>query len=701
MRETLRAKRTLAGAAAGALVFSLMPGAAFADVEAVCQNAAEGQFDDVTEGGTHTANINCIAAYEITLGTGGGDYDPLGNVARDQMASFLVNFLETSEQTDFAVPEEDFFTDIEGTTHEENIKVLADLGITSGVTEDLYMPDAEVTREQMATFVAETIVAAGGDLAADPENAFTDDEGSVHEENINALAAADVVSGVTEDLYNPDGLVTRAQMGTFLAQAAGLLDDQGEWEAPRIPAQPGEPGQSVTSAPELVNFSTQQDGNILIASYTFDEAVAVDTATPGNFKLYSATNPADAATATTVELSADSDMIVLAEFALDSQAFAEMSVATVVAGAVVDVDGEENPEGARPVQDVTTAGGFTAAPDLLSVENFRTESGLNPDELFVDFVFDQEAEAVLQLDTDADTVADAADPSAYALVDVGGETVYSGGRIVSGDGETVHTLAFDLSAVDAASDVARGYIEQGTVASATGEDNPTQAAVVTGPSETPDLVSAEFDAESERVTYTFDEAVTLPDNTGNNFWVYNTSGTPTEATEAAVSANDNSVVIAGFADITESTVGAIVDEGAVQVTRFGNVLPNLTDEARTATEDVAFAAGETDAPDLQSATVSVSATNLQGEPTAYEAVYTFDEEVATTGAATLYSLYAEDGTQVSGNAIAGTDGAEVTVTFSTAADFDTVEAAVLATVAEDAAVDADGVGNPEGAVSVS
>ena len=285
-------------------------------------------------------------------------------------------------------------------------------------------------------------------------------------------------------------------------------------------------------------------------------------------------------------------------------------------------------------------------------------------------------------------------------MDVDGETVYAGQEIVGGDGETVHTLAFDLTAVDAASDVARGYTEQGTVASATGDLNPTQAGDVTGPSATPDLVSVEFNADNERVTYTFDEAVTLPDNTGNNFWVYDTAGDPTEAAEAAVSAGDNSVVIARFADITESTVGAIADEGAVQVTRFGNVLPNLTDEGRTATADVAFAAGETAAPDLQSATVSVSATDLQGEPTAYEAVYTFDEEVTGAGAATLYSLYAEDGTQVSGTTVAGFDGAEVTVTFSDAATFESIEAAALATAAEDAATDAD-AGNPEGAVALS
>src|SRR5680860_1079549 len=104
------------------MVLSIMPaGAASADVEAVCGEAPEDAFDDVTSGGTHSANIDCIAWYDITSGVGGGDFDPLGTVARDQMASFIVQFLETALQTEYDVPADSPFTDIEGTTHEANI----------------------------------------------------------------------------------------------------------------------------------------------------------------------------------------------------------------------------------------------------------------------------------------------------------------------------------------------------------------------------------------------------------------------------------------------------------------------------------------------------------------------------------------------------------------------------------------------------
>jgi len=62
------------------------------------------------------------------------------------------------------------------------------------------------------------IVGAGG------SGTFTDDDGSVHEADIEAIAAAGITRGCTAagDRYCPDGVVTRGEMAAFLARGLGL-----------------------------------------------------------------------------------------------------------------------------------------------------------------------------------------------------------------------------------------------------------------------------------------------------------------------------------------------------------------------------------------------------------------------------------------------------------------------------------------------
>ena len=50
---------------------------------------AANDFSDVSADSVHYASINCLAHYEITVGKGDGTFDPEGNVTRSQLALFL------------------------------------------------------------------------------------------------------------------------------------------------------------------------------------------------------------------------------------------------------------------------------------------------------------------------------------------------------------------------------------------------------------------------------------------------------------------------------------------------------------------------------------------------------------------------------------------------------------------------------------
>ena len=92
-----------------------------------------------------------------------------------------------------------------------------DQGVTSGCKIDLFCPNSVVTRGQMASFLAKAL-----DLPSSSRDFYTDDEGLVHEANINRIAAAGITFGCSATRFCPNGQVTRGLMASFLARAFDL-----------------------------------------------------------------------------------------------------------------------------------------------------------------------------------------------------------------------------------------------------------------------------------------------------------------------------------------------------------------------------------------------------------------------------------------------------------------------------------------------
>ena len=115
------------------------------------------------------------------------------------------------------------FRDDDGNVHEGNIEAIAAIGITQGCGTELYCPRVLVTRGQMAAFINRALV-----LDATGTDYFTDDDGSVFEDDINRLAAAGVTLGCdANDNYCPDASVTRGQMAAFMVRGWNHVDGIG------------------------------------------------------------------------------------------------------------------------------------------------------------------------------------------------------------------------------------------------------------------------------------------------------------------------------------------------------------------------------------------------------------------------------------------------------------------------------------------
>lgn len=244
---------------------------------APCADAPESDFSDRPAGGFGAA-IDCIRHLSIASGYDDGTYRPFETVTRGQMATFLVNTIDamaslddggppattttTSSSTSTSStsstttllptstsssstsstsstttttapllstttttePGSAGFSDIDGDVHEENIRRLARLGITQGYSDGTYRPRAAVSRQQMATFVARTVEhILGDDLAVEWYDWFRDDDFSVHEDLINRLTEIAIITGVRNEVYEPNRAITRLQMALFLSRVANYV----------------------------------------------------------------------------------------------------------------------------------------------------------------------------------------------------------------------------------------------------------------------------------------------------------------------------------------------------------------------------------------------------------------------------------------------------------------------------------------------
>lgn len=111
----------------------------------------------------------------------------------------------------------DFFDDDEASIFEVQINALAAAGITTGTSTTSYSPEQPVTRGQMAAFLVKAF-----QLPPSTVDRFTDDDSSPFEAQINALAASGITTGTSQTTFSPNAAVLRDQMATFIARALDL-----------------------------------------------------------------------------------------------------------------------------------------------------------------------------------------------------------------------------------------------------------------------------------------------------------------------------------------------------------------------------------------------------------------------------------------------------------------------------------------------
>jgi len=175
---------------------------------------------------SHRPAIDCAVWWRVASGITASTYRPASDVTRAQMATFIARVIEQSGGT-LPAATKDHFRDDTGNIHEASINRLAEARLVSGVGAGRYAPSSPVSRAQMATFLVRAFEYRAKQVLTTSADSFVDDDGSPHEPNINKAAGAGFTGGTAPAVYGPSEDVRRDQIASFLARVLDLLVEDG------------------------------------------------------------------------------------------------------------------------------------------------------------------------------------------------------------------------------------------------------------------------------------------------------------------------------------------------------------------------------------------------------------------------------------------------------------------------------------------
>lgn len=175
-----------------------------------------GAFRD--DGSVHEPDIDYLYDLGITRGCGQDLYCPASDVTRGEIAAFLRRHLGIPAAA------ADYYVDDGTSIFQDDINALTQAGIAFGCGPEIFCPDADLRRDEMAELMVRAFATSNPARYANPDDTdwFTDDTDSPYQDAINRLRAAAVTNGcdpADQLLFCPDRPLTRAEMASFLARA--------------------------------------------------------------------------------------------------------------------------------------------------------------------------------------------------------------------------------------------------------------------------------------------------------------------------------------------------------------------------------------------------------------------------------------------------------------------------------------------------
>lgn len=196
-----------------------------APLPAACDGSAPGGFADVPASAWYAPSLACAVDHQLVRGTSAQLYAPEQTVTRAQAAAFLHRLLLRTDHPP-AGSVQDAFADDDGSVHEDAVDALAALDVVQGTSPGRFEPDAPVTRAQLAALLVRLQETVAGPMPAGLTD-FEDLAGSVHAVAVGKAAAASLTTGTTPWTFAPGQPVRRDATAAFLTRGLGSLERAG------------------------------------------------------------------------------------------------------------------------------------------------------------------------------------------------------------------------------------------------------------------------------------------------------------------------------------------------------------------------------------------------------------------------------------------------------------------------------------------
>ena len=118
------------------------------------------------------------------------------------------------------------FCDEDGSVHQANIETAAEWGITQGCEAQRFCPSATISRRQMAAFLYRAVTHQSGEPPAIPEVSLPDVEEDAWYRDFAQWAVDAQIMPVRDGEFQPGDMVTRGEMAEMLLAAFPLLESR-------------------------------------------------------------------------------------------------------------------------------------------------------------------------------------------------------------------------------------------------------------------------------------------------------------------------------------------------------------------------------------------------------------------------------------------------------------------------------------------
>ncbi|MBQ2154469.1 MAG: S-layer homology domain-containing protein, partial [Oscillospiraceae bacterium] len=230
-------------------------------------------FTDVPEGSWYEDAVNYVSEKGYMTGVGDNRFAPNDEVTRAMFVTILARI--TMAETDGTVSA---FTDVPvNKWYTGAVSWAAENGIVNGVGDGMFAPGKSITRQDLCTILYRFVNAMDYELTVGEEKTFTDSASvsSYAAEAVRYASSVGLIAGYDDGTFRPKATATRAQMAVIIMRLARLLDGQIVKPEP-MPAQSfnGAAGDDMTVSVNAPKGALPENTNMTVSRVTDEAALA-------------------------------------------------------------------------------------------------------------------------------------------------------------------------------------------------------------------------------------------------------------------------------------------------------------------------------------------------------------------------------------------------------------------------------------------